>query len=110
MSPSLLLTLVWMHCLCDFFAQTDRMAKSKSGSMQWLSIHVAVYSLPFFLFGWKFGVITFCCHWLTDLVSSKVTRHFWQKGETHWFFATIGVDQALHMSALILTAVMLGTK
>lgn len=103
-----ILFLIWLHTICDFFLQTDRMAKTKSSSMKWLSIHVGVYSFPFLLlFGWKFAVITFCLHWLTDLVTSRITKRLWAAGEVHWFFAVIGVDQAIHFTSLILAAELL---
>lgn len=98
------LLLVWLHLFADFFLQTDKMATSKSGSPKWLSIHVGVYTLLFLvLLGWQFALINAALHWITDFCSSKATSYLWKKNERHWFFAVIGVDQAVHMTCMLLT-------
>ena len=96
-----LLVLIWMHFFADFILQTDKMAISKSSSYFWLFLHVTVYTLPFLWFGWQFALVTFAAHFVTDWVTSRVTKKLWEKEERHWFFVVIGVDQALHMTALV---------
>lgn len=108
-SATTLLILVWMHLFADFFLQTDKMAISKSSSTAWLSVHVSVYSIPFLIFfGPKFAIVNFILHWITDFCSSKATTYLWKKEERHWFFVVIGIDQAVHMTCLILTIPLIG--
>jgi hypothetical protein len=39
-------------------------------------------------------------HFITDAITSRTTSYLWQKGERHWFFVVIGLDQAIHMTTL----------
>ncbi len=79
------------------------MALNKSKSNQWLLFHVFVYSIPFLILGWRFAIVTFCFHVVTDYFTSRGTAYLWQKNERHWFFTLIGFDQAIHLTTLILT-------
>lgn len=109
------LFLVWMHLFADFFLQNDKMALNKSTSNYWLAVHVSVYILPFSLLMVYFPIISvllfmsvnWLLHFATDWYSSRVTSKLWKAGKRHWFFAVIGVDQALHMTALFLTYVVI---
>lgn len=103
MTITVLLTLIWMHCIADFVFQTDKMAQSKSSSNGWLAFHVLIYSAPFLWFGVPFALATFGFHFFTDGVSSRIAKRLWEKEERHWFFVVIGIDQALHMTALVST-------
>lgn len=103
MTIRLLLALVWMHFVADFIMQTHAMAKNKSSSNWWLAFHVAVYTAPFFIFGWKFALVNGIVHGLVDYVTSRVNKRLWAQGKVHWFFVGVGVDQAIHMSTLVLT-------
>lgn len=100
--------LVWMHLVADFIFQTDKMAINKSKSNLWLGFHVLVYSIPFLFFGLKFAALTYAGHFITDYISSRITSKLWHKGERHWFFVVIGIDQAVHMTCLIGAAQYLG--
>jgi hypothetical protein len=100
MDLTVLLILVWMHFVCDFLLQTDKIASSKSSSNRALSLHVTIYSAPFLVFGWKFAAVTWVLHFVTDYFSSRIASWFYKREQRHWFFVTIGVDQALHMTAL----------
>jgi hypothetical protein len=93
--------LVWAHFFADFVLQNDKMAMNKSTSIKWLSIHVGVYTLIFFIWGWQFALLNGILHWMTDFVTSKISAHFWKKNDMHWFFTVIGCDQAIHMTCLI---------
>jgi len=104
-SLTLLLAIVWTHWVSDFVLQSDQMAKGKSSSVKWLSIHVAWYTLPFILvFGFKFAIVNAIAHWAVDFVTSKVTSRLFKAGKNHYFFVAIGFDQAVHLSILVATA------
>ena len=96
--------LVWLHFLGDFALQINKMAINKGSSLQWLTVHVATYSAGFLIFfGWQFALLNFVLHWITDFVTSKVSGHFNKAGNQRMFFATIGFDQAIHMTCLYVT-------
>ena len=97
------ITIIWLHFLADFIFQTDKMAINKSTSTLWLAIHVAIYTLPFFWFGWPFALFNGGCHFVTDWFTSRGTSYLWKKEERHWFFALIGLDQAIHMTTLMVS-------
>lgn len=103
MNPFIIVALVWVHAFADFVLQTDKMATSKSSSNKWLALHVGIYALWLVPFGWRFALVNFAAHFCTDWVTSRATTKLWKAGERHWFFVVIGADQALHMTALVLT-------
>lgn len=98
-----LIFIILLHWLADFVFQTDEMAQNKSKSFYWLTTHVFTYSLFFCGFGWKFVLITFVCHWITDFVTSKISSYCWLHEKRHNFFVVIGFDQFLHIAQLLLT-------
>ena len=95
--------LIWMHFIADFVFQTDSMAKNKSSSNKWLTLHVSIYTLPFFWFGGAFAVTNGIAHFITDYFSSRATSYLWQKEQRHWFFVVVGLDQAIHITTLFVT-------
>lgn len=99
----MIIALIWVHWVADFIFQTDKMALNKSTSLKWLSSHIGVYTLPLFIFGWKFALINGAAHFATDFCSSRATSYLWKKGDRHNFFVVIGLDQALHLTVLFLT-------
>jgi len=98
-----LLPLVWVHFIADFCCQTDKMAMLKSTRNKWLGIHVGVYTLFLFFWGWQFALINGVAHFITDWFTSRGTTYLWKKEQRHYFFVLIGFDQAIHMTTLILT-------
>ena len=107
--------ILFVHLIADFFAQTHKMATLKSKSVKWLSIHVLSYSIITAL-GWLFYfklyelftvlfvfLFTFITHWSIDFVTSKITRHYYQRKMFHWFFVVIGIDQFLHFFTMLFT-------
>ena len=81
---SIPIALLAVHTLADFTLQSDKMAVNKSKSLGWLSLHVAIYTAVFMLYGilvgWSgeqvktFGILTFCTHFLTDFFTSRLSR------------------------------------
>jgi len=103
MEITTIVLLIWVHFFADFVCQTDKMAINKSSSNKWLSIHVGIYSLFLIPFGIEFAIVNFFLHYITDYISSRVTTKLWIAEKRHWFFVVVGLDQALHMTALMVT-------
>lgn len=102
------LILIWLHFLADFMLQSDWIARNKSKDNWVLLLHAAIYTVPFLLFGWLFAVVNGIAHLVTDYFTSRMTSKLWAEGKTHWFFVVIGADQAIHISTLLMTYVLLG--
>jgi Protein of unknown function (DUF3307) len=100
---SSVVALVWVHFIADFLLQSDAMATRKSKSSKWLAIHVAIYSACLLPFGPWFAIINAALHFATDYITSRATSRLWAAQERHWFFVVIGLDQALHLTALLVT-------
>jgi hypothetical protein len=101
---SIPLGLIILHFFGDFVFQTDWQAKNKSKNLRALLSHTTVYSLCYlFPLGWKFVLVTFITHTLTDAVTSRMTAHLWAKGHVHNFFVVIGADQVIHYFTLAIT-------
>jgi hypothetical protein len=84
------------------------MAINKSKSNKWLALHVLAYSACFLPFGGWFALVNYGLHFCTDYVTSRITSRLWQAGQRHWFFVVIGIDQALHVTALTTTYSWIG--
>jgi hypothetical protein len=102
-SVTTLVLLFWVHTFADFVVQTDTMAINKSKSNFWLTLHVMSYALFLLPFGFWFAVANFWLHIATDYVTSRITSRLWREEKRHKFFIVIGIDQALHLTALALT-------
>src|SRR4051812_6679636 len=99
-----ILLLIWFHFVSDFLLQTDSMALNKSSSNKWLVLHVLVYGIPFHIFfGWKYALFNVVAHFVTDYCTSRATTKLYKAGQRHWFFVVIGLDQAIHMTCLLLS-------
>ena len=115
------LWILFWHWVADFVFQTNYMAQNKSKSWKVLLQHVATYScvlnvgLCLVYRGehglWFNSVVTanffclnFICHFVTDAVTSRITRRLWEAKQVHRFFVVIGLDQFIHFATLLYTA------
>ena len=96
-----LIPVLFAHFIGDFILQSDWMAQNKSKSNKALLIHVAVYSLPLFLFGWQFAILNAVIHGAIDYMTSRIASQLWADKQVHWFFVVIGFDQFLHTACLL---------
>jgi len=97
-----ILILIWLHFFADFILQSDYIATNKSSNNTILVAHVLIYSIVFLGFGWKFALINGILHYITDYITSKVCSWYWANDNRHMFFVVIGLDQAIHISSLML--------
>lgn len=109
MTLTSILLIIWAHWIGDFILQSDYMAQNKSKNNWILLDHVISYSIPILLIGFLIPVsiawivINAFGHFCTDYITSRVTSKLWQNKEIHWFFVTIGADQAIHMTTLLVS-------
>lgn len=100
----IIIGLCFLHFVSDFVLQTDEMAKNKSSCNKALTLHVAIYSIPFMiLINPVYGLVNGIIHWYVDFVSSRVSSKLYKKGDIHNFFVVIGFDQFIHIATLIIT-------
>jgi len=115
----ILLAILFTHWVADFVCQTNKMATGKSKNWTDLLNHTSLYSAIFLLMGtiwfplnqfWAvvmFSGITFVAHTATDYVTSRINARLWEQKKVHWFFVSIGFDQFLHYTQLLLTYYLL---
>ena len=112
-SLNVVIFLIAIHFLADFGLQTNEQATKKSTSNTYLFYHVGVYSMAWFISMWGFtgkcemallfAIITFCCHYITDYITSRISKKFFAVNDYHNGFVTIGFDQVLHYLQLLAT-------
>lgn len=113
-----LLDLAVIHFIGDFLLQNNWMALNKSKKIEALTIHCLIYSACFLFLGWKFALVTFWLHFLTDFFTSRTSAKFWfiqfgneyapyhydsvvvDMSKRHWFFVMLGADQLIHLACL----------
>jgi hypothetical protein len=103
MTIQLILGILFIHWFADFVMQTDWQARNKSKSLLPLLAHTTAYSVFWLWLGWEFAAITFVAHTATDYVTSRINSHLWNAQQVHWFFVSVGFDQFLHYTQLLLT-------
>lgn len=109
--------ILLIHFLADFGLQTNEQATQKSVDNKQLAYHVGVYSAVWLIAGISilgkvdkaiaFAMITFICHFLTDYVTSRIGKPYWEKKDLHNGFVIVGFDQILHYAQLFLTYIWL---
>ena len=100
---TVLIAIIWIHFIADFLLQPDEMGIMKSKNNVVLGIHALVYSMPFVCVGIKYALFNCVAHFVVDWLSSRTTTYFFERKKRHWFFVTIGADQAVHMTVLFLS-------
>lgn len=98
-----IILIIWLHFVGDFILQLDKMALSKSNSNSWLLLHCLIYSIPFLIFGIEYALLVGGSHFIVDFVTSKISKYYWLIKNQHMFFVIIGLDQAIHVTVLLLT-------
>lgn len=107
------LFILFMHWLADFVFQSDEQATTKHESNYSLLMHTFVYSammavVPICaMMDFKsiiiFFLVTFVAHTIQDYVTSRLNAQLWAEKKRHTFFVSVGFDQFLHITQLILT-------
>lgn len=109
----LLAYLMIAHLIGDFLLQNHWMqAKSKSGFV--CTVHVAAYSIPFWLLAWKgylpYGAIGAILgqHWLQDRFALHLRwmKLYRQSPPELWPVGPLCIDQAMHLAFVGLVASM----
>jgi hypothetical protein len=102
---SFFLYIFLIHFLADFTLQTSEQAEKKSSNNLLLFYHVSTYAIAWLIAAWIilpfplafiFASITFICHFLTDYVTSRLVKSFFDKKDYHNGFVVVGFDQLLH--------------
>ena len=109
----LLVYILLIHFLADFGLQTHDQATKKSTDNWFLFMHVGTYSLIWCIAtmpfsgtspAWLlFGSVTFVTHFVTDFITSRIGKPFWDKQDFHNGFVVVGFDQMLHYLHLYFT-------
>jgi len=109
--------LLVAHYIADFLLQSREMATKKSTDSDYLMEHVFIYGCAmwvascFFTAGppamFQFVLINMIAHgfidwgiWRLYKKHAPADGKYW---EDYWFWATLGLDQTLHLSTLALT-------
>lgn len=104
--------LLFSHFIADFVCQTRWMGENKSKDWEAMFSHIYVYTFVLLVLcsfimpaglTVKFAFFNGLAHLLTDLITSRLTSRFYQNKQMHLFWCTIGFDQFLHTSVLLLT-------
>ena len=112
--------ILLIHFLADFALQTHEQAQKKGQGKsfwnRWLAYHVGVYTLiwgvtfwflplqhgldniwTWLLFMLSIGVP----HYVTDYLTSRIGKPFWESGDFHNGFVVVGFDQVVHYLCLL---------
>ncbi len=109
-----ILIIIVIHWVADFVLQSEAMGTQKSKSNFWLLLHVSIYSAVWMAIGLfffpslaviKFTIVTFIAHFITDYCTSRLTGKYYTAKKFYGFpgfWTTIGFDQVLHYTQLII--------
>ena len=101
----IVLLLMAIHFVADFVLQSHWMADNKSKLWHALGFHVFVYTsaLALCTLDWRYAVINGVLHFWTDAITSRISSRLWQAKQVHYFFVSVGFDQLIHTTTLLLT-------
>lgn len=112
-SIKLMLFILLIHFLADFVLQTHWQATHKSTSWVALHYHVTSYSLTWLMASWIwfekihlaliFFIITYIFHFITDAITARLSKPFFNNKDYHNGFVVVGFDQVVHYIQLIFT-------
>ena len=106
-SLHIILLIIWIHFVADFIFQLNYTAINKSKDNYVLLYHVIIYGVLFIPISFQYAVVNSMLHFIVDYITSRVTSVLYRHDERHWFFVVIGLDQALHLTCLFVTYVIL---
>lgn len=103
-----IILIIWLHTIGDFVFQTRYIGNNKSKNIMVLAAHCLLYAIPLCVISFEFAIINGLLHLPVDFTSSKLTKYFYfKKKNEYMFFTTIGIDQAVHFTILLLTYIYL---
>lgn len=113
MDQRFIIYILIIHFLADFCLQTSKQATMKSVDKIQLAYHVLTYSIVWFfasyvftgswLLAFIFSIITYAFHYMTDYITSRIGKPYWDAKDYHTGFMVVGADQVAHYIQLILT-------
>lgn len=104
----MVILIIWLHFIADFICQPRYIADNKNKYLHILAVHATIYSIFFIFWGPYVYLLILLSHFFIDFVSSKFTHYFMTKKQFYWFFTTIGIDQAVHLTSILLFIKYLG--
>lgn len=90
------------HYLYDWVFQSRFIAENKSKRLDVLTLHVLIYTVGLILLAVSseltiaWALFNGAAHFIVDFFSSKLSAHYWSKGEHKKFWNTVGADQLIH--------------
>lgn len=112
-SVSVVLFMMFVHWIADFRHQTDEMARGKSKSNYWLSVHAGIYTaimalgacvfIPTFWAWVAWVAFNGAAHWVTDYFTSRASSKYFAVGDYHNGFVVVGFDQWIHLACLMIS-------
>lgn len=116
--------ILFFHYIADFCLQTEEQAKNKSSDWGALARHVGVYIMAMTIgiaailmlqdkpngleMAFEYAAINGGIHFVTDAITSRISKHYYKTGNMPAFWRTIGADQLIHVWSLVLTLPLLG--
>lgn len=104
MKIELIIYLIFIHWIADFVCQNKSMAELKSKSSIMLLCHCGVYCGIFLLFTQNilYSTLLGLLHFPIDYITSRINSELYSKKDIHNFFVSVGFDQFIHLTIIIL--------